>query len=95
MLYPLLNDRRNKMNLSGIWDFQIDPEQTGEFHGWVSALPSPRPIAVPGSWNSQYADLFNYFDLGWYVTKTFVPLPGKVTASISEWVLPAILQKST
>ncbi len=77
MLYPLQNDRRNKMDLSGIWDFQIDPEQTGEVHGWVSELPSPRPIAVPGSWNSQYADLFNYFDLGWYVTNTFVPLAWK------------------
>ena len=30
-------------------------------------------MAVPGSWNEQYADLFNYLDLAWYVTRTYVP----------------------
>jgi beta-glucuronidase len=30
---------------------------------------------VPGSWNEQYEDLFNYLDLAWYVKRTYVP-PG-------------------
>jgi beta-glucuronidase len=30
-------------------------------------------MAVPGSWNEQYEDLFNYLQLAWYVTRTYVP----------------------
>ena len=73
MLYPQQNDHRNKLDLSGIWDFQIDPEHIGEHNGWAHGLASSRPMAVPGSWNEQYADLFNYLDLAWYVTRTYVP----------------------
>lgn len=28
---------------------------------------------MPGSWNKQYGDIFNYTDLAWYVKRTFVP----------------------
>ncbi len=73
MLYPQQNDYRNKLDLSGIWDFQIDPERIGDGEGWFNGLTHSRPIAVPGSWNEQYADLFNYLDLAWYVTRTYVP----------------------
>lgn len=73
MLYPVQNDKRNTLDLSGIWDFQIDPDHLGEAGGWFNGLSNPRPMAVPGSWNEQYADIFNYFDLAWYVRKTYVP----------------------
>ncbi len=73
MLYPIQNDVRNRLDLSGIWDFQTDPEEVGEGQGWAKGLPEPRPIAVPGSWNEQYADLYNYLGLGWYVTRTYLP----------------------
>lgn len=73
MLYPLQNGIRNKMDLSGIWDFQIDPEGIGARQGWACELPQARPIAVPGSWNEQYEDLFGYLDLAWYVKKVYVP----------------------
>jgi beta-glucuronidase len=73
MLYPQQNDRRNKLDLSGIWDFLIDPDHVGEGDRWSDGLPNSRPIAVPGSWNEQYADLYNYLDLAWYVKRTFVP----------------------
>ncbi len=73
MLYPVQNDRRNKLDLSGIWDFQTDPDGEGEHHEWFSGLPSARPMAVPGSWNEQYEDLYNYLGLGWYVRRTYVP----------------------
>ena len=49
MLYPIQNDVRNKLDLSGIWDFQTDPEALGESSGWFNRLPEPRPMAVPGS----------------------------------------------
>lgn len=73
MLYPIQNDKRNKLDLSGMWDFQTDPATRGEPEGWFEGLPAPRPIAVPGSWNEQYEDLFNYFSLAWYLKRTYVP----------------------
>ncbi len=73
MLYPLQNDIRNRLDLSCIWDFQPDPQGVGEEHGWFDGLSGARPIAVPGSWNEQYEDLFNYLGLAWYVRRTFVP----------------------
>lgn len=73
MLYPIQNDKRNRLDLSGIWDFQPDPDNLGEQNGWFHGLPGARPIAVPGSWNEQYEDLFNYFSLAWYVKRTYVP----------------------
>jgi beta-glucuronidase len=73
MLYPIQNDVRNKLDLSGIWDFKIDPDQVGDRDGWFNGLEGARPIAVPGSWNEQYADIFNYLELAWYVRRTYVP----------------------
>ena len=73
MLYPIQNNKRNKLDISGIWDFQIDPDEIGEVNRWCSALPDPRPLSLPGSWNEQYADLLNYFGLAWYVKRTYIP----------------------
>ncbi len=73
MLYPIQNDRRNCLDLSGIWDFQIDPDAVGEKQRWFDGIAKPRPIAVPGSWNEQYEDIFNYLGLAWYVKRTYVP----------------------
>ncbi len=73
MLYPVQNGVRNKLDLSGIWDFQIDPQGVGAQQRWAHGLPESRPIAVPGSWNEQYEDLFGYLDLAWYVKKAYIP----------------------
>ncbi len=73
MLYPIQNDVRNKLDLSGIWDFAADVEEVGEEEGWFNGLERARPMAVPGSWNEQYEDLFDYLGLGWYVKETYVP----------------------
>lgn len=73
MLYPIQNDTRNLFDLSGIWNFRADPDEIGEREGWQQGLTDARPMAVPGSWNEQYEDLFNYLGLGWYVRRAFVP----------------------
>ncbi|HWQ11736.1 MAG TPA: beta-glucuronidase [Roseiflexaceae bacterium] len=73
MLYPIQNSVRNTLDLAGIWDFKPDPEGVGAQDGWFNGLTAPRPIAVPGSWNEQYADLFNYLGLAWYVRRSYVP----------------------
>ena len=73
MLYPIQNTARNKLDISGIWDFQADPDEIGVVNGWFNGLSEARPIAVPGSWNEQYEDIFNYFGLGWYIKRIFIP----------------------
>jgi beta-glucuronidase len=73
MLYPIQNDTRNRLDLSGIWDFRTDPDEVGAQDGWFNGLTAARPIAVPGSWNEQYEDIFNYLGLAWYVKRTYVP----------------------
>ncbi|ESS69995.1 beta-glucuronidase UidA [Methyloglobulus morosus KoM1] len=73
MLYPQQNLARNKFDLSGIWDFRIDPDLVGEQQGWQNGVVNPRPIAVPGSWNEQYEDIYNYLGLAWYIKSTYIP----------------------
>jgi beta-glucuronidase len=73
LLYPQQNLARNKLDLSGIWDFKIDPDLVGEQQGWQNGVVDPRPIAVPGSWNEQYEDIYNYLGLAWYIKSTYIP----------------------
>lgn len=73
MLHPQQNDIRNLFDLSGIWEFQPDPQGVGEREGWHNRLPAPRPIAVPASWNDQYGEQRDFLGAGWYVRVFFVP----------------------
>jgi len=73
MLYPQQNDIRNRLDLSGFWQFQADPAEAGEQGGWFEGLPAPRPIAVPASWNEQYSDLRDFLGLGWYAQEFYAP----------------------
>ena len=59
-LFPQQNAYRNKLDLSGIWNFQLDPQGVGETEGWQNGLPNPASIAVPGSWNDQLDQQHNY-----------------------------------
>jgi beta-glucuronidase len=72
-LYPQRNEHREIVDLSGLWSFQLDPDETGEQGGWVGGLPAPRSIAVPGSWNEQFADTRDYLGVAWYLTRIVVP----------------------
>lgn len=77
MLYPRQTPTRNVLDLSGLWDFQPDPDEIGESQGWMNGLSAPRPLAVPGSWNEQYADLFDYLKAGWYLRRIIIPAAWK------------------
>jgi len=72
-LYPQQNDVRNVKKLAGIWKFKTDPQNQGENEGWFNGLTESRSVAVPGSWNEQFADLRDYRDWAWYETESFVP----------------------
>jgi beta-glucuronidase len=73
MLYPQQNDCRNLLDLSGFWDFKLDPDEVGEREGWFNGLKAPRTIAVPASWNEQFQDARDYLGAAWYARETFVP----------------------
>ena len=73
MLYPQQNDKRNMFDLSGFWEFKLDPEEVGETEGWMDGLESPRQIAVPASWNELYQDTRDYLDAAWYAREFYVP----------------------
>jgi beta-glucuronidase len=73
LLYPQQNHHREVQDLSGIWDFQLDPEDVGEAGGWMTSLPDPRPIPVPCSWNDLFDDARNYLGTSWYLQETWVP----------------------
>ncbi|PHN05665.1 beta-glucuronidase [Flavilitoribacter nigricans] len=76
-LFPVQNEQRNRMDLSGIWKFKLDETGVGEQEGWFNGLSDYRSIAVPGSWNDQFNDTHNYLGLAWYETETFVPAAWK------------------
>jgi len=73
LLYPQQNQVRNVHDLSGLWRFQLDPEEEGEANGWFDALPDPRQIPVPCSWNDLFDDARNYLGLAWYQAETWIP----------------------
>ena len=73
LLYPQQNTIRNVVDFSGVWEFQLDPREEGESQGWFNALPAPRPIVVPCSWNDLFDDARDYLGLAWYRHDAYVP----------------------
>jgi beta-glucuronidase len=76
MLYPQSNRFRQLFDLSGFWEIRFDPENAGEALGWKAGFSDGRPIAVPASWNEQFAELRDYLGLAWY--QTLFELPGRI-----------------
>jgi beta-glucuronidase len=70
---PQQNEFRNLLDLSGLWQFQLDPKNEGEQSSWPNGLPSPRPIPVPASWNELFDDAAEYLGYAWYALETWVP----------------------
>ena len=66
MLYPQFNFFRQLYDLSDFWDFCFDPDQTGEAQGWTHGFSHGVPIAVPASWNDQFAENRDYLGVAWY-----------------------------
>ena len=70
---PQQNAYRNLMDLSGFWQFQLDPKGEGEMANWKDGLPSPRVIPVPASWNDLFDDAANYLGFAWYAHEAWIP----------------------
>lgn len=73
LLRPQQNAHRNLSDLSGFWEFQLDPGDHGEKDGWFRGLPSPRLTAVPCSWNDLFDDAQDYLGPAWYFREAWIP----------------------
>jgi len=69
MLYPQRNKYRHFVDLSGFWDFRFDPNDKGIGENWTKGFNDNRPIAVPASWNDQFADDRDFLGPAWYQLK--------------------------
>lgn len=73
MLYPQINKYRQCIDLSGLWNFRFDFNDEGLKNNWQNGLNDAHPIAVPASWNDQFADNRDFLGPAWY--QTFFNLP--------------------
>ncbi|MGW5237364.1 beta-glucuronidase [Monashia sp. NPDC004114] len=76
MLRPQDTTTRETKRLDGIWAFQLDVGAEGREAGWYrGALPSPRDMAVPASFNDLTADAAVRDFVGdiWYQRTVHVP----------------------
>jgi len=66
--------REHWQNLNGSWQFQFDPQNSGETQGWPrTGLPSPQRITVPFSWAAPLSGVRENADIGWYARTVQVP----------------------
>lgn len=74
-LYPRITRTRRIEDLSGVWDFQFDPERQGVSQGWATGLPDPIEMPVPASFNDIFTDKASreYYGDFWYLRKVFIP----------------------
>jgi beta-glucuronidase len=72
MLYPQTNPYRQYVDLSGFWEFTFDPDNKGELAGWPHGFQGC-PIAVPASWNDQFAEGREFLGPAWYKTSFDLP----------------------
>ena len=75
MARPQRNPFRDYIDLSGLWRFRADPDETGEANGWARRPAGDLELAVPGSWNEQLAEAgyMNYVGAAWLYTEVFTP----------------------
>jgi beta-glucuronidase len=76
MLRPLDTATRERKSLTGLWSFRLDPAGEGRTARWfATALPDPREMAVPASYNDILADaaMRDHVGEAWYQTTVRVP----------------------
>ncbi|HEV2353647.1 MAG TPA: beta galactosidase jelly roll domain-containing protein, partial [Puia sp.] len=73
LIYPQNNSFRQYQDLSGFWDFCLDPKDRGFSEGWPEGIPNDRRVAVPASWNEQFQDTRDYLGPAWYQTRFDLP----------------------
>lgn len=75
MLYPKLNEARTVIDLSGIWNLQLDNGK-GFDEGWMKApLSNPVQVAVPASYNDQIEGIDYRDHYGWVFYQKELAIP--------------------
>lgn len=76
MLYPIENKVREVKNLSGIWNFKVDTDNTGLSEKWYeNPLTETVPMAVPASYNDVFTDekIKEHIGYVWYERQFVIP----------------------
>ena len=75
MARPQRNQFRDYIDLSGLWRFRADPDETGEAKGWAREAAGDLELAAPGSWNEQLAEAgyMNYVGAAWLYRQVVAP----------------------
>lgn len=76
MLRPQSNSRRDRLNLSGMWRFRLDPDDAGRRENWFAEpLRHSTEMAVPASYNdlTTDAEVRDHIGEAWYETTVWVP----------------------
>ncbi len=73
MLYPQRNKYRHFVDLSGFWDLRFDHDDKGVEENWTKEFNNRCPIAVPASWNDQFADDRDFLGPAWYQLDFTIP----------------------
>ena len=73
MLKPQSNPYRQTLTLASFWDFRFDPKDIGKNEGWMNGVSQVVPIAVPASWNDQFADERDNLGPAWYQNRFDLP----------------------
>jgi beta-glucuronidase len=75
LLFPVQNEHRHVIDISGIWRFRIDEHNIGRTECWQNGVPDTIDMAVPASYNDVFTDKRQRDHCGdvWYETDVFVP----------------------
>ncbi|MFW5980855.1 MAG: beta-glucuronidase [Halanaerobiaceae bacterium] len=73
-LYPAESETRQVIDLSGIWNFQVDFKEEGREKEWYKGLPDPVQVPVPASYNDLFTDKDIREHVGdvWYETEFYL-----------------------
>ena len=72
MLFPQNNKLRQKKELAKYWEFLIDENESYQAEDLFASFKG-QPIAVPASWNEQFAELRDFLGIAWYKTSFNLP----------------------
>lgn len=96
MLRPVETQSREIKKLDGLWSFCTDADDCGiAQQWWRQPLPQSRAIAVPGSYNDQFADaeIRNYVGNVWYQLTSASPKAGSINASFYVLMPSRIMER--
>ena len=94
MLYPILNDARALIDLSGLWKFQMDNGHGFQENWMAEPLPDPEWMAVPASYNDQKENVKYRDHYGWVFYQKEIEIPGTMLSQRIVLRFGSVTQKA-